>query len=283
MMLARAKALALPVDINDLSKNEFRADALNIQPIPLIHAVSPGRPSAGNAGYVLQTLEQALADCVAGDIEALITGPVNKATIIESGVAFTGHTEWLAARTDCQRVVMMLASGSLRIALATTHLPISAVPAAINTEMLCDTLWIMNSELKQKFGIDNPRIAVCGLNPHAGENGHLGMEEIEIIEPAIKKLVNEGLDLIGPVPADTAFTPRLLDQVDAVLAMFHDQGLPVIKHTAFDSAVNITLGLPIIRTSVDHGTAFDLAATGNADPSSLLAAIHAAAALAARS
>jgi len=225
-----------------------------------------------NASYVLATLQRAAAGCISGEFDALVTGPVNKAAINAAGIPFSGHTEFLAALSGVPRVVMMLTAGSLRVALATTHLPLRKVPDAITPKLLEDTVVIVARALKERYGIVRPRIGVLGLNPHAGEEGHLGREEIEIIEPTLAILREEGYDLIGPLPADTAFTPSRLADLDVVLAMYHDQGLPVLKHAGFGHAVNVTLGLPFIRTSVDHGTALDLAGKGFADAGSMMAA-----------
>jgi 4-hydroxythreonine-4-phosphate dehydrogenase len=205
-----------------------------------------------------------------------VTAPVQKSLINEAGVTFTGHTEFLAQRTRAARPVMMLATGALRVALATTHLPLKAVSAALTIPLLCEVLEILHRDLVRLFGLTDPRIAVCGLNPHAGESGHLGDEELQVITPAITSSQKRGINVRGPLPADTVFVPRILANYDAVLAMYHDQGLPVVKHAGFDSAVNITLGLPIVRTSVDHGTALELAGSGRADPGSFIAAVHAA-------
>ena len=217
-------------------------------------------------------LDQAINGCLTGEYQALVTGPVQKSIINDAGIVFSGHTEYLAEKCEQDTVVMMLASSKLKVALVTTHLPLSEVPAAINKQHLETTIRILQRDLQQKFNISDPVILVCGLNPHAGESGHLGREEIEIIEPVLASLKNQGFNLIGPLPADTLFTPKYLDHADAVLAMYHDQGLPVLKSQGFGEAVNITLGLPIIRTSVDHGTALDLAGSGKAEISSLLAA-----------
>ncbi|QJR13680.1 4-hydroxythreonine-4-phosphate dehydrogenase PdxA [Usitatibacter palustris] len=244
--------------------------------------VVPGRLDAANARYVLAMLDRAISGCRSGEFGAIVTAPVQKSTINEAGVAFTGHTEYLADKTGTARVVMMLVGGRLRVALATTHLPLADVPRAITRESLDVTLRILDHDLRSRFGIAKPRILVAGLNPHAGESGHLGHEEIDVIAPAIDAAVRNGLSVRGPFPADTLFTPRLLEQADAVLAMYHDQGLPVLKHAAFGDAVNVTLGLPIVRTSVDHGTAVDLAGTGVIDTGSLKAAIELAIDLAAR-
>jgi 4-hydroxythreonine-4-phosphate dehydrogenase len=217
---------------------------------------------------------------VSGEFDAIVTAPVHKGIINDAGVPFTGHTEYLAERTHAALPVMMLATADLRVALATTHLPLKDVSAAITIDSLCQVLSILDTDLRKWWNIAAPRIAVCGLNPHAGEGGHLGDEEIRTIAPAITRMREQGLNVWGPIPADTAFVPAKLAECEAVLAMYHDQGLPVIKHSGFDRAVNVTLGLPILRTSVDHGTALDLAATGRADPRSLAAAIDLAIALA---
>ena len=238
-----------------------------------------GRPDPRNAPYVLGMLDAALDEVRAGRFDAMITAPVQKSTIAASGVAFSGHTEHLAARCGVPRPVMMLVAGGLRVALATTHLPLRAVPDALTTPALLEVLRIMHADLRDKFAIAAPRIAVCGLNPHAGEDGLLGHEDRAVIAPAIAAARDLGIEAHGPVPADTAFTPRALEQTDAVLAMYHDQGLPVLKHAGFGHAVNVTLGLPILRTSVDHGTALTLAGTGRADPGSLRAAVELAAGL----
>ncbi len=225
-------------------------------------AVIAGRLDPANGRHVLALLDRALDGCLAGEFDAMVTAPVQKSTINDAGVAFTGHTEYLAERTGAAQVVMMLAGGGLRVALATTHLPLSAVPAAITREGLARTLRVVDQDLRSRFGIDRPRILVAGLNPHAGESGHLGREEIDVIAPALEIVRREGIRAEGPLPADTLFTARVLAGADAVLAMYHDQGLPVLKHASFGHAVNVTLGLPVIRTSVDHGTALDLAGAG---------------------
>ena len=240
-----------------------------------------GQLDARNTSYVLEQLERACAGARAGEFAAIVTAPVHKGIINDAGIPFTGHTEFFAERTGA-RPVMMLATGSLRVALATTHLPLSQVSRAITRELVLDTVTILERDLRQWWGLRRPRIAVCGLNPHAGEGGHLGDEEIRVIEPALAMLRARGLAVAGPLPADTVFVPRILADYDAVLAMYHDQGLPVIKHAGFDSAVNVTLGLPIVRTSVDHGTALELAGTGRADCASLVAAIELAIELARR-
>jgi 4-hydroxythreonine-4-phosphate dehydrogenase len=249
---------------------------------PLAVPSTPGHLDTANARYVLDLLDRATDGASAGEFSAVVTAPVHKSVIADSGVPFMGHTEYLAARTHAPLPVMMLASKAMRVALATTHLPLKEVSAAITIDSLCKIATILHNDLEKWWGIANPRIAVCGLNPHAGESGHLGDEEIKVIGPAIELLKERGIRVSGPLPADTAFVPRILADFDAVLAMYHDQGLPVIKHAGFDTAVNITLGLPILRTSVDHGTALDLAGTGRADPNSLLSAIGLAIELGAR-
>jgi 4-hydroxythreonine-4-phosphate dehydrogenase len=236
-----------------------------------------GRLDPANAGYVLGLLDRAVSGCLGGEFGAMVTAPVHKGVINDAGVPFTGHTEYLASRCGGTLPVMMLVGGGLRVALATTHLPLARVPAAITASRLESVLGILDRDLRRLLGIRRPRILVLGLNPHAGEGGHLGREEVETIGPALERLRKAGLRLDGPVPADTGFLPERLEKVDAVLAMYHDQGLPVLKRAAFGHAVNVTLGLPIVRTSVDHGTALDLAGTGRADPGSLVAALRLAA------
>jgi 4-hydroxythreonine-4-phosphate dehydrogenase len=237
------------------------AGSLRVQHVPLGVEEHPGQPDPRNARHVLATLAEAADGCLAGRYAAVVTAPLQKATINDAGVPFSGHTEFFAARAHAE-VVMMLASADLRVALATTHLPLAAVPAAITAQLLTRVLRIVHAELKRKFALAQPRIAVLGLNPHAGEGGHIGREEIDTIIPTLDALRAEGMQLIGPLPADTAFVPTQRARYDAVLAMYHDQALPVLKSEAFDSTVNLTLGLPFIRTSVDHGTALDLAAQG---------------------
>jgi len=246
----------------------------NLLHVPLAVPSTAGRLEAANARYVLALLDAALEGCASGRFDAIVTAPVHKGVINDAGIPFTGHTEYLAERTGAPLPVMMLAGGGLRVALATTHLPLAAVSAALTGERLAAVLRILDTDLRGKFGIAAPRILVCGLNPHAGEGGHLGREEIEVIEPTLRALQSEGLRLTGPVPADTAFLPERLAGHDAVLAMYHDQGLPVLKRAAFGHGVNVTLGLPVIRTSVDHGTALDLAGSGRADPGSLREALR---------
>ncbi|MDD5384689.1 MAG: 4-hydroxythreonine-4-phosphate dehydrogenase PdxA [Gallionella sp.] len=245
--------------------------------IPLAAPCHAGVPNATNSGYVLATLRRAVQGCQAGEFSGMVTAPVHKGIINDAGIPFTGHTEFLAGQTNTDLVVMMLIGGGMRVALATTHLPLKDVPAEITAPLLENVLRIIRRDLQSRFGIAQPRILVAGLNPHAGEGGYLGREEIEVMIPVLDKLRAEGFDVSAPLPADTLFTPQKLAQCDCVLAMYHDQGLPVLKHASFGQGVNITLGLPIIRTSVDHGTALDLAGTGKASSSSLLEAIRVAA------
>ena len=250
------------------------AGSLYVWDTPLAAAVQPGQLNPANAPYVLETLTRAGRGCLDGHFAAMITAPVHKAVINQAGIPFSGHTEFLAELTHTEQVVMMLATRGLRVALVTTHLPLKDVAAAVTPERLARVARILDHDLRNKFGIEQPRILVCGLNPHAGEGGHLGREEIEVIEPTLDLLRGEGLNLVGPLPADTLFTPKHLEHCDAVLAMYHDQGLPVLKYKGFGAAVNITLGLPIIRTSVDHGTALDLAGSGRIDCGSLQVALE---------
>jgi 4-hydroxythreonine-4-phosphate dehydrogenase len=244
----------------------------NLLHVPLATPSVAGRLDPANARYVLQLLDAATDGCMAGRFTAMVTAPVHKGVINDAGVPFTGHTEYLAQNTGAPLPVMMLVGGGLRVALATTHLPLAGVSAAITPGRLADVLNVLAADLRTRFGVATPRILVCGLNPHAGEGGHLGREELDVIEPTLQRLRAAGLQLTGPVPADTAFLPERLAGHDAVLAMYHDQGLPVLKRAAFGAGVNVTLGLPIVRTSVDHGTALDLAGTARADPGSLVAA-----------
>lgn len=242
--------------------------------VPAAAPVQPGRLDAANGRHVVALIDRALDGCVAGEFAAMVTAPVQKSTIADAGIPFMGHTEYLAERTGTPRVVMLLAGGGLRVALATTHLALADVPRAITRESLEATLRILDGDLRRRFRIAEPRIFVAGLNPHAGESGYLGREEIDVIKPVIERLAKSGMGVSGPYPADTLFTRRMLEGCDAVLAMFHDQGLPVLKHAAFGDAVNVTLGLPVIRTSVDHGTALDRAGIGEVDAGSLAAAIR---------
>jgi len=285
LLEARAQRVGLPLAIRAYEPGRPHAHepgTLSVFHIPLATQSTPGRLEVRNARYVLALLDRAIDGAVSGEFAALVTAPVHKGIINDAGVAFTGHTEYLAARTGTPRPVMMLAVGELRVALATTHLPLKAVSEAISIQSLCEIASILDADLRRRFGIGAPRIAVCGLNPHTGEGGHLGDEEIRVIGPAIARMQESGIRASGPLPADTVFVPGVLSHYDAVLAMYHDQGLPVIKHAGFDRAVNITLGLPIVRTSVNHGTALDLAGTGRADARSLVTAIKAAVQLAQR-
>ncbi len=280
LLKQRAEALALPVDIEILiagaAPKPHRPGTLWVQHVPTARPVRPGSLDPTNAPYVLNLLDQAIEGCTGGYFDAVVTAPVQKSVINDAGVPFSGHTEYLAEKTGTERVVMMLASQQLRVALATTHLPLADVPRAITRESLEETLRILHHDLQSKFAIAKPTIAVLGLNPHAGEGGHLGREEIEVISPVLDRLCTEGMALIGPLPADTAFNPAMVKKADAFLAMYHDQGLPVLKYASFGNAVNITLGLPIVRTSVDHGTALALAGKGDTEAGSLHAAINTA-------
>jgi 4-hydroxythreonine-4-phosphate dehydrogenase len=281
LLAERAEALGVRLTLADYRPGAMpRADRLTVWHVPLAAPVHAGRLDPRNARYVLRTLEVAADGCRRGTFDAMVTGPVHKGVINDAGIAFTGHTEFLAERTGAGKVVMMLAGGGMRVALATTHLPLKDVAAALTRAGIEQGLRIVDAELRERFGIARPRIAVAGLNPHAGEFGHLGREEIEIIAPAVERLRTAGLQLEGPLPADTLFHPERLRGFDAVYVMYHDQGLPVLKYASFGSGVNVTLGLPIIRTSVDHGTALALAGTGGIETGSLLAAIALAAELA---
>jgi 4-hydroxythreonine-4-phosphate dehydrogenase len=276
LLATRARALGIDCRFTDYRGGvppERDAGALTVLHVPLAARCEPGRLDARNAAQVLKLIDLATDGCTRGEFGAMVTAPVQKSIINDAGVAFSGHTEYIAARTGTVLPVMMLAAASLRVALATTHLPLRAVPDAIDTTLLLAILRILARALPRYWGVAQPRIGVCGLNPHAGEGGHLGDEEVRVIEPAIAQARAENIAADGPLPADTLFVPRHLAHYDAVLAMYHDQGLPVLKHAGFGQAVNITLGLPIVRTSVDHGTALDLAGTGRADAGSLLAAI----------
>jgi 4-hydroxythreonine-4-phosphate dehydrogenase len=273
MLEARAQQLRLAFATREWNGRDAAGPGVYVLPMKARHPVKPGQLDVANAPYVIETLTTAGAGCLRGEFDALVTGPVHKGIINDAGIAFTGHTELLAAHSGTAQPVMMLACPGLRVALATIHLPLAAVPGAITRERLTAVLEVLHRDLRNRFGIADPRILVCGLNPHAGESGHLGREEIEVIEPVLRSLSARGMRLRGPVPADTAFIPAQLADVDAVLAMYHDQGLPVLKHHDFAHAVNITLGLPFVRTSVDHGTALELAGSGKADSSSLDAAL----------
>ncbi|WP_412478888.1 4-hydroxythreonine-4-phosphate dehydrogenase PdxA [Azonexus sp. IMCC34839] len=287
LLAERARQLGLDVELCDFCpKSDVHRSSLEIIHLPLAEPSVAGKLEARNGAYVLALLDRALAGCVSGEFAAMATAPVHKGVINEAGVHFTGHTEYLAEKTATPLVVMMLAGdtsrGPLRVALTSTHLPLKDVPAAITPAILEQTLRILHADLRGKYGIAEPRILVAGLNPHAGEGGYLGMEEIEVITPVLEKLRGEGMQLSGPHPADTMFTPPVLARGDAVLAMYHDQGLTALKYATFGQGINVTLGLPIIRTSVDHGTALELAGTGQADPGSLFEAVAEAARMASR-
>ncbi|MEI7234873.1 4-hydroxythreonine-4-phosphate dehydrogenase PdxA [Pectobacterium carotovorum] len=278
LLLSRALQLSMPLTLRDYQPGQpaqpQQAGSLTILPIAAPATIIPGQLNVANSAYVVETLARACDGCLNGEFAALITGPVHKGIINDAGVPFSGHTEFFADRSRCDRVVMMLATEELRVALATTHLPLSAVSAAITRQSLHEVITILHHDLQTKFGIAQPQIYVCGLNPHAGEGGHMGREELDVINPALDELRQQGITLVGPLPADTLFQPKYLQHADAVLAMYHDQGLPVLKYQGFGRAVNITLGLPFIRTSVDHGTALELAATGSADPGSFITALN---------
>ncbi len=272
----RAQQLNLPVKLTDIHTNQpapHQPGFLQVCHSPVSKPVIPGQLNSTNAPYVLDLLKRAVAGCNSSRFDAMVTAPIHKGIINEAGIAFTGHTEFLAELTQSQ-TVMMLVGGGMRITLATTHLPLKDVPNAITERNLESKLRIIHHDLVSRFNISNPHIAVAGLNPHAGESGYLGNEEIDTIIPVLNKLRGEGLQLSGPLPADTLFNPVQLERYDSIFTMYHDQGLPVLKHASFGAGVNITLGLPIIRTSVDHGTALDIAGTGTADAGSLLTAIE---------
>ncbi len=282
MLGARAALLGLPFAVPLWQGRAGSTAAVTVLPLALARPIVVGRLDSANAPYVVKTLERALGGCLGGEFDAMVTAPVHKGIINDAGIPFTGHTEFLAKHSGVNKVVMMLTDGTLRVALATTHCALTEVSKQITETHLCDVLRILYTGLQQRFAIRRPRILVCALNPHGGESGYLGREEIEVIEPALAALRREGLQLRGPVPADTAFTPAQLAETDAVLAMYHDQGLPVLKARGFGRAVNITLGLPFVRTSVDHGTALAIAGSGDADPASLRAAVDMAYALVSR-
>ena len=278
LLRARAAALQLPLQLHDYQPGSTpqpqAAGSLTVLPVSLAQPAVAGELCADNSHYVLASLARACDGCLHGEFAALITGPVHKGIINDAGIAFSGHTEFFAVRAGCQRVVMMLATEELRVALATTHLPLKDVAAAITRDSLHEVITILHDDLRTKFGKSSPHILVCGLNPHAGEGGHMGREEIDTIIPALDELRQQGISLTGPLPADTLFQPKYLQHADAVLAMYHDQGLPVLKYQGFGRAVNITLGLPFIRTSVDHGTALELAGRGQADAGSFKTALN---------
>jgi 4-hydroxythreonine-4-phosphate dehydrogenase len=283
LLAQRAAALNINIELHEFDPTQAATahvdGRLKYLPVTLAKPCVPGQLNAANAAYVLETLQLALDGCLSAQFDAMVTAPVQKSIINDAGIPFSGHTEFLAEASDTDDVVMMLATADLRVALATTHLPLAEVPSAITAHGLVQTIVILHRDLIQKFGINHPRIAVLGLNPHAGEGGHLGREEVDTIIPTLERLRTQGMDLLGPLPADTAFNPKVLKQVDAVLAMYHDQGLPVLKYSGFGEAINITLGLPIIRTSVDHGTALDLAGSGEASATSLRRAMESAVAM----
>ena len=274
----RAKLLGLPLQLLPYDAGQQpspqQAGTLTLLSVPLRAPVVPGQLSTENGHYVVDTLARACDGCINGEFAALITGPVHKGVINEAGIPFTGHTEFFEERSHSPKVVMMLATEAMRVALVTTHLPIKAIPDAITPELLREIIAILHHDLQTKFGIPQPHVLVCGLNPHAGEGGHMGTEEIDTIIPVLEEMRAKGMNLSGPLPADTLFQPKYLDNADAVLAMYHDQGLPVLKYQGFGRGVNITLGLPFIRTSVDHGTALDLAGQGKADVGSFITALN---------
>jgi len=273
----RAQVLGLPTRLQSCDLQDIPAQepgVLQVVDVPLAAPVIAGRLNPLNASHVMALLDLAADACLGCKADAMVTAPLQKSVINDAGTPFTGHTEYLAARTGASMPVMLLTSGKLKVALATTHLPLRAVSEAITPQLLSAVIPVVLKDLQTRFGIHQPRLMVCGLNPHAGESGHLGDEELRVISPTLDTLRKAGARLLGPVPADTAFTPAQLAKADAVLAMYHDQGLPVIKHVGFGDAVNVTLGLPIIRTSVDHGTALDLAGTGRASATSLEAALR---------
>jgi len=282
LLAGRAKELGMALPLRDYQPGEAaQSGTLDLIHVPLRAPCVTGRLDPANARYVLALIDRAISGCRSGEFAAMVTAPVHKGVINDAGIAFTGHTEYLDEKCGSAGVVMMLAGGGLRVALATTHVPLAEVSRVLSRDSLEKTLRIIFTELKQRFGIAAPRVLVAGLNPHSGEGGHLGREEIEVITPVLERLRREGLDLEGPIPADTLFVPVRLEGADCVLAMYHDQGLPVLKYASFGGGVNITLGLPFVRTSVDHGTALDLAGKGGADPGSLYAAVEMAVDLAA--
>jgi 4-hydroxythreonine-4-phosphate dehydrogenase len=278
LLLERAKQLGLPLELIDYDQTippaPQKAGTLTVLNIDLPDTCIPGELNANNGAYVVDTLKVVSDKNISGEFDAVVTGPVHKGLINQSGIAFSGHTEYFANQANCSDVVMMLATKGLRVALVTTHIPLAYVSKAITYERLLKVTRIVYKDLKEKFGIESPKIYACGLNPHAGEDGHLGREEIDVLEPAFETLRQEGINIIGPLPADTIFQEKYLKEADVILAMYHDQGLPVLKYKGFGSSVNITLGLPYIRTSVDHGTALELAGKGTADMGSMLEAMQ---------
>ncbi len=274
--LLQSRAAAFEIDSLYTDYGKPENGKIEIIDLPLREPCTAGSLNSNNAQYVLNTLDRACTGCLQGEFSAMVTAPVQKETINDAGISFSGHTEYLAEQCHSEQPVMLLLTENLRVALVTTHLPLRAVADAITAEAIESVTVILDNDLRSRFGLHQPHIKVCGLNPHAGENGYLGREELDIIIPTLEKLRARGLNISGPLPADTLFTRAGLADADAVLAMYHDQGLPVLKHVGFHDAVNTTLGLPIIRTSVDHGTALDLAGTQAASPGSLIAAIHSA-------
>ncbi|HDG1690557.1 TPA: 4-hydroxythreonine-4-phosphate dehydrogenase PdxA [Kluyvera georgiana] len=278
LLTERAKLLGLPITLLPYAPEQpakpQRAGTLTLLPVALHAPVTPGELNVENGRYVVETLARACDGCLNGEFAALITGPVHKGIINDAGIPFTGHTEFFEERSGAAKVVMMLATEELRVALATTHLPLKAVSDAITPDLLREVITILHDDLRNKFGLAEPHVLVCGLNPHAGEGGHMGTEEIDTIIPVLEEMRAKGMNLSGPLPADTLFQPKYLDHADAVLAMYHDQGLPVLKYQGFGRGVNITLGLPFIRTSVDHGTALELAGLGKADVGSFITALN---------
>ena len=280
MLADRARMLGADVSLCDYDADSSRdGSGLHVLPQRLANAAVCGTLDPGNARSLLDGIERAVGGCQSGEFSGLVTAPLQKSVINDAGIEFTGHTEFLADLTSTETPVMLMAARGLRVALASTHMPLSNVPGYLTRERIAAVIQVLHHDLKEMFGIATPRIVVCGLNPHAGERGHLGSEERDVIEPVVKSCQEDGLDVVGPLPADTAFTP-VVGPADAVLAMYHDQGLPVLKYAGFGTAVNVTLGLPIIRTSVDHGTALDIAGKGTADAGSMLAAVDMAAQLA---
>ncbi len=281
LLLARAKQIHLPLQITQITTNDLLSSSpqrhtpglLRVLPVKLVEKVNAGEPNPVNAAYVIETLQQAAHWCLHHPQDAIVTGPVNKAVMNMARIPFMGHTEFFAHACHVPQTVMLFVVKQLKVALATTHLPLAKIPAAITQTHLQETLTILNRDLIKRFHLKTPRIAVCGLNPHAGEGGYLGCEEIEVITPVIERLRQQHYHLTGPVAADTIFTPQQLQQVDVVLAMYHDQALPLVKYAGFGHAVNMTLGLPFIRASVDHGTAFDVAGTGKSDAGSMAATV----------
>lgn len=278
LLTERAKLLGLPLTllpyVPERPAKPQRAGTLTLLPVALHAPVTPGELNVENGRYVVETLARACDGCLNGEFAALVTGPVHKGIINDAGIPFTGHTEFFEERSGAAKVVMMLATEELRVALATTHLPLKAVSDAITPDLLREVITILHDDLRNKFGLAEPHVLVCGLNPHAGEGGHMGTEEIDTIIPVLEEMRAKGMNLSGPLPADTLFQPKYLDHADAVLAMYHDQGLPVLKYQGFGRGVNITLGLPFIRTSVDHGTALELAGLGKADVGSFITALN---------